>query len=57
MDKNTIAVAQMLEQNWRTKCDQARTPMSISQNQMDEILDAKTNWNRKQFRKTYKPIL
>ena len=57
MDKNTIAVAQMLEQNWRTKCDQAKTPMSISQNQMDEILDAKTNWNRKQFRKTYKPIL
>lgn len=57
MDKNVIAVAQMLEQNWRIKCDQAKTPEYINQNEMDQILDAKTNWNRKQFRKTYKPIL
>jgi hypothetical protein len=47
----------MLKQEWNIKCDQARTPQSISQNEMDEILDAKTNWNRKLFRRTYKPLL
>ena len=57
MDKNVVAMAQMLERDWRIKCDQAKTPAYISQNEMDQVLDAKTNWNRKQFRKTYKPIL
>lgn len=57
MNQAVVQMAQMLKQEWAIKCDQARTPESISQNEMDEILDAKTNWNRKQFRKTYKPIL
>lgn len=57
MNQNVAQVAQMLKQDWATKCSQASTPMHINQNEMDQILDAKTNWNRKQFRKTYKPIL
>lgn len=57
MNPNIIQVAQTLKQEWNIKCDQARTPEAITQNEFDEILDAKTNWNRKQFRKTYKPIL
>lgn len=57
MNQAVLQVAQMLKQEWNIKCDQARTPQSISQNEMDEILDAKTNWNRKLFRRTYKPLL
>lgn len=57
MDKNVMQVAQLLGQDWRIKCDQARTPEYINQNEMNEILDAKTNWNRKQFSKTYKPSI
>lgn len=57
--RNTVTVnlAQNLEQKWNIARAAARVPEHISQNEMDEILDAKTNWNRKQFRKTYKPIL
>jgi len=47
----------MLKQDWIIKCDQAKTPEYINQNQMDEILDAKTSWNRKQFNKSLKPII
>lgn len=54
MDKNMIAAAQMLKRDWDIKCDQAKTPEFINHNQMDEILNAKTNWNRKQFNKSYK---
>ena len=56
MNANVMQVAQQLKHDWSIMCDQARTPESISQNEFDEILDAKTNWNRKQFRKTYKPL-
>ena len=57
--RNTVSVnlAMNLEKQWNTLRAAARTPEYISQNEMDQILDAKTNWNRKQFRKTYKPIL
>lgn len=48
--------AQLLEQRWLKLCDAARVPISISQNDMNEILDAKTNWNRKIFNKAYKPV-
>lgn len=57
MNGGIVQMAQQLKQDWNIKCDQARTPEQINQNEMDEILDAKTNWNRKQFRKTYKPLL
>lgn len=57
MNPQIIQVAQGLEQQWNRMCDQAKTPEYINQNEMDQILDAKTNWNRKMFRKTYKPIL
>ena len=53
----TVNLAMNLEKQWNTLRAAARTPEYISQNEMDQILDAKTNWNRKQFRKTYKPIL
>ena len=53
---NIIRVSEVLKQQWLTRCDQARVPEDISQNEMDEILDAKNNWNRKIFRKSYKPL-
>ena len=46
--------AQLLEQRWYRLCDAARVPIYIDQNDMNEILDAKTSWNRKIFNKTWK---
>ena len=48
--------SQILEQKWLKLCDAARVPSYLNQNDMDKILDAKTNWNRKLFNKSYKPV-
>lgn len=53
-NQGMIQEAQVLEQRWYKLCDAARVPMSLSQNDMNEILDAKTSWNRKIFNKTWK---
>lgn len=49
-----IQLSESLQQKWLIQCDQARTPDYINQNDIDQILDAKTNWNRKIFNKSYK---
>lgn len=52
---NIIQMSQLLHKDWLLQCDQARVPDSLNQNEMDQILDASTNWNRKVHSKTYKP--
>ena len=52
---NIIKAAQLLQQDWLKYCDAARVPEYINQNEMNEILEAKTSWNRKIFNKSYKP--
>lgn len=53
---NIIQMAQLLEQKWYRYCDAARVPMGFSQNDMNEILDVKTSWDRKRYNKSYKPL-
>lgn len=50
-------MAMKLERQWLNHCVAARTPMYISQNDMDKILDAKTSWNRKKYHISYKPTV
>lgn len=54
---NILQLAQALEVKWNRQCDQARVPDEMSQNEFDEILDAKTSWNRKIHNKSYKITL
>lgn len=49
-------LAQTLELKWNRLCDAARVADYFTQNDMDEILDAKTSWDRKVHNKTYKPL-
>lgn len=56
-NSNLINLANQLKQDWLTKCDQARTPEYINQNDMNEILDAKTSWGRKVYGKSFKPVV
>lgn len=49
-------LAQNQYQDWLKKCTQARVPDYLNQNEMDEILDAKTTWNRKSYGYSYKPF-
>lgn len=53
---NIIQAADFLKKQWNVQCDQARVTEYINQNEMDEILEAKSNWNRKLYNKSYKPI-
>ena len=55
-NQNIIQLAQYLYQQWLKYCDSARVPLSIDQNTMNQVLDAKSSWNRKIYNKTYKPI-
>lgn len=55
-NQNLIQMAQYLYQQWLKYCDSARVPLYINQNEMNEILDSKSSWNRKIYNKSYKPI-
>lgn len=55
-NQNLLQEAQYMQQQWLKYCDSARVPSHLSQNDMDEILQAKSSWARKSFNKSYKPI-
>lgn len=52
---NTVAInlANSLKANWLQQCDQARIT-KLNQNDMNEILDVKTSWDRKSYGYGYK---
>lgn len=56
-NKGALQMAHDLRQSWLFHCDAARVPEYISQNEMDMVLDAKTSWNRKKYRFSYKPTV
>lgn len=55
-DSATLQMAQILEQKWKTKCTQARIADYINQNELDEILNASTSWDRKRYGRSFKPV-
>lgn len=55
-DRATIELATMMRQEWNIACAGARTPIYLTQNDMDKILDAQTTWDRKRFGKSFKMI-
>ena len=55
-DGASMQLAQILEQKWKLLCTQARVPEYINQNEMDEILNVMTSWDRKRYGRSFKPI-
>lgn len=55
-DQVTFQLAKELEAQWKLRCTQARVPEFINQNEMDEILNVASSWDRKRFGKSFKPI-
>ena len=51
---NSIRLAEDLRIKWLTQADQARNDYYMSQNEWNQVLDAKTSWARKQFHRSYK---
>lgn len=56
-DKATMEIALFLKNEWERKCDDARTPEYLNQNDMDKILNARNSWDRKAYNVSYKPVL
>ena len=55
-DANSMQLASYMEQEWKRLCTRARVPDYLNQNEMDEILNVSTSWDRKRFGKSFKPI-
>ena len=55
-DRNTLELANMMKQEWMRLCSRARVPQHLNQNEMDQILDVATSWDRKRFGKSFKPL-
>ena len=53
---NIINMAQVLKNEWNKFCDAARVPEELDQNDMNQILDAKSSWDRKRYNKSIKPV-
>ncbi len=51
---NIIQMAATLKAQWDIRCDQARGDHYITQNEWDEILNAKASWDRKVYNHSYK---
>lgn len=49
-----MQIAETLRAKWLLQCDQARADHYMSQNEWDNVLDAKTSWARKRFNKSFK---
>ena len=48
-DKSTAELLPMYQNAWLRKCDNARTPESLNQNDMDNLANIIHSWDRKQF--------
>ena len=55
-NQNVLKMAQELKQQWLFHCDAARVPEHVSQNEMDQILNALTAASWKTHGKSFKPI-
>ena len=56
-DGGIIQLAQTIKTEWLQLCNAARIPAHLSQNDMDSVLDAKVRYDRKQYGKSFKPLL
>lgn len=55
-DAGTLQISKMLEQDWMKACSSARIPKDVSNNDMNQVLDALSSWDRKRYGKGFKPI-
>lgn len=54
---NLFQLAMGIKNDWLRFCNSARLPAHLSQNDMNDVLDIKTRWDRKIYGKSFKPIL
>jgi len=55
-DQSLIQMSQLIQADWKRSCDDARTPIQVDQNFMDQLLDVEASWDRKRFGRSYKAM-
>lgn len=55
-DPNMFQLAGAIKADWLRACNAARI-RPMSHNEIDDILDVRTRWDRKQYGKSFKPVL
>lgn len=53
-DQSLIQMAQLIQVEWKRSCDDARSPIYLDQNFMNELQNVEASWDRKRFGKSYK---
>lgn len=56
-DATSFQFAQTLKEDWLRSCNAARVPVHLSLNDMNDVLEVRVRWDRKQYGKSLKPIL
>lgn len=56
-DGNLFQLATAVKNDWLRLCNSARIPAHLSQNELNDVLDVKTCWDRKMYRKSFHPML
>lgn len=56
INKATMAIVQDLKEDWLRKCNAARIVDHLSQNDMNDILDVKSRWDRKVYSQSFIPM-
>lgn len=52
-----MQMATDLQRKAMYQMDEARTPVHVTQNEMNDVLEVKSSWNRKVHNKSYKPLM
>ena len=56
-DGNLVNLANAIKSDWVRLCNSARIPNHITQNDMNDILDVKTRWDRKMYSKSFNVLV
>lgn len=56
-DGNLFQLAATVKNDWLRLCNSARIPSHLSQNELNDVLDVKTCWNRKMYNKSFHVLL
>lgn len=56
-DGNLVNLANVIKADWVRLCNSARIPNHITQNDMNDVLDVKTRWDRKMYSKSFNVLI
>lgn len=56
-NSTVFQMAQTIKKQWQVHCDAARVPEYVSQNEMNDLLEAMSSSNRKVHGRSYKPTV